>query len=92
MKFKHAKTITELQDSSEDYIELYKDRPYLEIKEWSVLDIQADESWLGLSGSPTKVKKVENVVFTAKESRMLSAIDSELEALMIELIENHTIG
>lgn len=92
MKYKHAKTVTELQDSSEDYIELYKDRPYLEIKEWSVLDIQADESWLGLSGSPTKVKKVENVVFTAKESRMLSNVDSELEALMIELIENHTIG
>ncbi|MCF8295622.1 MAG: electron transfer flavoprotein subunit beta/FixA family protein [Bacteroidales bacterium] len=92
MKFKHAKTVTELQDSSEDYIELYKDRPYLEIKEWSVADIQADETWLGLSGSPTKVKKVENVVFTAKESRILSESDAEIEGLMIELIENHTIG
>lgn len=92
MKYKHAKTVTELQDSSEDYIELYKDRPYLEIKEWSVLDIEADEKWLGLSGSPTKVKKVENVVFTAKESKILSGSNQDIENLMIELIENHTIG
>ncbi len=92
MKFKHARTLTELQEASEDYIRLFQDRPYLKIDEWSAEDIGADENALGLSGSPTKVKKIENVVFTAKESKKLTASDHDIEELMIELIENHTIG
>jgi electron transfer flavoprotein beta subunit len=47
---------------------------------------------LGLTGSPTKVKQIENVVFTAKESKRLTATDFEMESLMKELIANHTIG
>jgi electron transfer flavoprotein beta subunit len=92
MKFKHAKTITERQNQAEDYIDLTADRPYLNIKEWSVNDIDADTDWLGLSGSPTKVKKIENVVFQAKESKVLSPSDEEMNELMKELIANHTIG
>ncbi len=92
MKYKHAKTVTELQDHSEDYIDLTTDRPYLKIKEWSVNDIETDTKWLGLSGSPTKVKKIENVVFQAKESKSISNNEEELESLIVELIENHTIG
>ncbi len=92
MKFKHARTLTELQEATEDYIRLFQDRPYLKIDEWSVDDIKADEEALGLSGSPTKVKKIENVVFKAKESKKLTASDRDVEDLMIELIENHTIG
>ncbi|MFZ5941734.1 MAG: electron transfer flavoprotein subunit beta/FixA family protein [Bacteroidota bacterium] len=92
MKFKHARTLTELQEATEDYIRLFQDRPYLKIDEWSVDDIKADEEALGLSGSPTKVKKIENVVFKAKEARKLSASDRDVEDLMIELIGNHTIG
>ena len=92
MKYKHAHTVTELQDSSEDYLQLFKDKPYLEIKEWGVIDIKADEKWLGLKGSPTKVKKVDNVVFTAKESKEIGHSNKEIEGLMKELIDNHTIG
>ncbi len=92
MKFKHAKTITELQDQSEDYIDLTEGRPYLKIAELSVNDIETDTKWLGLSGSPTKVKKIENVVFQAKESKKISNDEEELEQLIVELIENHTIG
>jgi electron transfer flavoprotein beta subunit len=55
-------------------------------------DIGADEKQLGLSGSPTKVKKIENVVFTAKESKIISDNDSDINELMKELIDNHTIG
>jgi len=73
-------------------MELHTKRPYLEIPEWTVEDLNADISWLGLSGSPTKVKKVNNVVFTAKESKVLGASDQEIEDLIKELIENHTIG
>ncbi len=92
MKYKHAKTVTEIQEQSEDYINIIEDRPYLKIKEWSVNDIETDLNWLGLNGSPTKVKKIENVVFQAKESKRLSNDESELETLIVELIENHTIG
>jgi electron transfer flavoprotein beta subunit len=92
MKFKHAQTVTEMQDSSEDYISLQQDRPYLRIEEWSVDDVKADDSMLGLSGSPTKVKKIDNVVFKAKESKVLSAQDSDVEWLVKELITNSTIG
>jgi electron transfer flavoprotein beta subunit len=92
MKYKHAKSVSELQEASEDYLQLQKDRPYLIIEEWSVEDIQADDVFLGLSGSPTKVKKIENVVFTAKESKVLTPDDADIEGLMKELIENHNIG
>jgi electron transfer flavoprotein beta subunit len=92
MKYKHARTITERQGQSEDYIDLSADRPYLNIVEWSVNDIETDHKWLGLTGSPTKVKKIENVVFQAKESKQLTADDGEIESLIKELLENHTIG
>lgn len=92
MKYKHARTITERQNQAEDYIDLTNDRPYLNIPEWSVNDIESDGKWLGLTGSPTKVKKIENVVFQAKESRFIQANDKELEELIQELLENHTIG
>jgi electron transfer flavoprotein beta subunit len=38
------------------------------------------------------VKAVENVVFTAKESRRLDNNDEQIEDLIKELITNHTIG
>lgn len=91
-KYKHAKTITERQAENIDYIEIYNNRPYLNLIEWSVADVSADVVQCGLSGSPTKVKKIENVVFQAKESKCLSDNDMEIDDLMKELIENHTIG
>ncbi|MGK7397277.1 MAG: electron transfer flavoprotein subunit beta/FixA family protein [Candidatus Cyclobacteriaceae bacterium M3_2C_046] len=92
MKYKHASTVTELQDDTEDYIQLHKNRPYLDIEEWTVDNLSADDQYLGLTGSPTKVKKIMNVVFTAKESKILKATDDDIEDLMKELIDNHTLG
>ncbi len=91
-KYKHAKTVTERQSENIDYIDLYNARPYLNLTEWSVADVNADPVQCGLSGSPTKVKKIENVVFQAKESKRLTDDDTELEDLIKELIANHTIG
>lgn len=92
MKYKHARTLTELQDATEDYTRMFQDRPYLKIREMGVDDIGADVEALGLSGSPTKVKKIENVVFKAKEAKVITSDDKEIEELIVELIENHTIG
>jgi electron transfer flavoprotein beta subunit len=92
MKYKYAKSEIELQESSEDYIELFDTRPYLKITQWSVTDLKADEDLLGLSGSPTKVKTIENVVFTQKDSKKLGSSDNEINALMKSLISSHVLG
>jgi electron transfer flavoprotein beta subunit len=92
MKYKHASTISERQEKSEDYMSMINERPYLNIKEWSVNDIECDREQLGLNGSPTKVKKIENIVFQAKESKRLTPADAEIDELMKELISSHTIG
>jgi electron transfer flavoprotein beta subunit len=92
LKYKHAKTVTERQSENIDYIDIYNSRPYLNLTEWSVADVEADPVQCGLSGSPTKVKKIENVVFQAKESRQLADDDVDIEELMKELIDSHTIG
>ncbi len=92
MKYKRAQTVTELQKENEDYTRLYTERPDLNIPEWTVNDIETDPSQLGLTGSPTKVKTIENVVLQAKDSKVISDADKEIEDMMVELIKSHTIG
>lgn len=92
MKYKYARIPNELQASNEDYTTLCNSRDFLQIGEWSVNDIVCDAAELGLGGSPTKVKKIENVVFQAKESKTFTASDNDIECLIQELISNHTIG
>jgi electron transfer flavoprotein beta subunit len=92
MKFKYAKTAIELDNANEEEKALVENRPYLNIQIWTVDDIQADVDLLGLSGSPTKVKTIENVVLQAKESKVLSDSDSDIDGFIKELIANHTIG
>ena len=92
-KYKYAKTVSESQNQDNDYLgSILDSRPYLKLNEWSVVDVDADLQQVGLSGSPTKVKSIENVVFQAKESKRLTGTDVEIDDLMKELIANHTIG
>ena len=60
------------------YPELYEKRPYLNIPEWSVADVNGDLAQCGLSGSPTKVKAIQNIVFQAKESKTLTSSDKDV--------------
>jgi len=94
MKYKYARTNTELNSSSTDemLLSLHEKRPYLTIPEWSVEDIAADINKIGLPGSPTKVKSVESIVLTAKEAKVLSDSDTDIEEMIKELIAHHTIG
>jgi electron transfer flavoprotein beta subunit len=89
-KYKHAQTPAEQQEAR--YASLCGSRPWLNIEEWSAADVQADPAQCGLAGSPTRVKKIENVVFQAKESKTLTPADGDIDGLMKELITNHTIG
>ncbi len=94
MKYKYARTNTELNSrGTEEFIkELHQQRRYLTIPEWGVEDIDADAEKIGLAGSPTKVKSVESIVLTADETKVLTDSDKDVEEMIKELIENHTIG
>ena len=92
MKYKYAVSPTEKEKLNDDIKFLVENRPYLHLQEWSAAYVDADLNQVGLAGSPTKVKAIENVVFTAKESRCLENNDEDLEDLIKELIANHTIG
>lgn len=92
-RYKYAQTPSERQAAGGDAVNLRgARRACLDLEEWSATDVGADVKQCGLSGSPTKVKRIESVVFQAKESKTLDASDAQIEALMVELIANHTIG
>lgn len=92
MKFKYALATSEIAEATEERKSFIAERDYLQIVEFSAQDVNPDSEQLGLAGSPTKVKKIENVVFQAKEAKTLTAADADIEALMQELIASHTIG
>ena len=41
---------------------------------------------------PYAVKKIENIIFQAKESKTITGSDADVENLIVELLANHTIG
>lgn len=92
MKYKRAVSPSEKAKLCESEQALVDARPDLNLQEWSAAFVEADPEQVGLPGSPTKVKAIENVVFTAKESRRLDDNDEQIEELIKELIHNHTIG
>lgn len=92
MKFKRAMAPMERPNDGVPYAEEYEKKPYLNITQWSVADVDGDLSQCGLAGSPTKVKAVQNIVFKAKESKRLTGSDADVEGLIKELLNSHTIG
>lgn len=91
-KYKFAVSPSEVLKLTERQQKLVEERPYLKLQEWGAAFVDADPAQIGFAGSPTKVKSIENVVFTAKESRVLDNDDAQIEDLVKELIANHTIG
>ena len=93
MKFKRATAPMERPaDGNIPYAEEYEKKPWLTVSQWSVADVDGDLQQCGLSGSPTKVKAVQNIVFKAKESKRLTGSDNDVESLVKELLDSHTIG
>lgn len=90
-KYKYAAVPSEVAADENKKVMIEK-RPYLNIGEWSASSVDADLNQCGLAGSPTKVKQIENVAFTAKDARVVENSDAEIEKLIKELIANHTIG
>jgi electron transfer flavoprotein beta subunit len=95
MKYKYAMCPLEVDVNTEAgrrNSELSAERPYLKLNQWSVADVDGDPEQCGLSGSPTKVKTVQNIVFQAKESKTLTATDADVEGLIKELLDEKIIG
>ena len=96
MKYKRALAPMELEPgtgySDLPYAEQYEQKPYLRIAQLTCADVNADLQQCGLAGSPTKVKAVENIVFKAKESKVLTGSDEDINGLIAELMASHTIG
>ncbi len=92
MKYKRCLAPLEKPAEGLAYAEEYEKKPWLTLGQISCADVNADLAQCGLSGSPTKVKSIENIVFKAKESKVLTGSDEDIKGLMAELLANHTIG
>lgn len=92
MKFKYSRTLTEMEREEELLQAKIQKESHLLIPEWTVEDIAAEAEKIGLPGSPTKVKDVENVILTAKESKILGSSVEDIDIMISELIGSHIIG
>ncbi len=95
MKYKYAACPLEVDPNSKFEIRnsrLREEHPYLNLTQWSVADVDGDANQCGLSGSPTKVKEVQNIVFQAKESKTLTASDQDIDGMIKELLNDKIIG
>ncbi len=62
------------------------------IRQWDLDFVQADLSWCGQSGSPTKVHRIQSIVLAAKESKKIESNERGIADMIHELIEDKTIA
>ena len=91
MKYKYAACPLEVAEGDSRKA-LREERPYLNLIQWSVADVDGDPSQCGMSGSPTKVKEVQSIAFQAKESKTLTGADADIDGLIKELLNDKIIG
>lgn len=93
MTYKYAATPSEMAASSDEKrkAKVSADKR-LQIGEWTANDLAAEPERLGLAGSPTKVKKIDNVVLVHKEAKSMDTSDKSINELMQELLASHIIG
>lgn len=92
LRFHRAAIPTEQAADTFRYKEQVEADSSLLLKEWNLAQVDGDATRCGLSGSPTKVRKVDNIIFQAKESKRYTASDEDIKSLVGELLSNHTIG
>lgn len=92
MRYKYAATPSELAAADEKRKAKVASDKRLQIGEWTANDLDAAPERLGLAGSPTKVKKIDNVVLVHKEAKSMDTSDKSINELMQELISSHIIG
>ncbi len=81
--------------STEQFDESYMDLDVsanVNLALWDIDTIKADVEACGLSGSPTKVKKIQSVVLTAGDIKMVENTPGGISEMVHDLIADHTIG
>lgn len=90
IKFKKAMTQTEINELANTNC-CHSSINILKIEELSADMLNPDNDRLGLAGSPTKVKTIENVVLTSKDNKKISNNESEINEMVQTLINTHII-
>jgi len=70
-------------------LEDLKERDLL-IEEWGAGELTIDKNRIGISGSPTRVKKIENIILTAKGFKEFKPTEGDIQELMREFSKEHT--
>jgi len=99
MAFKNAKTLLELEKLTEGnsllYIDQLKDEyisKKLYIRTLTMDDLKLDEKRCGVHGSPTKVFKVESVVLTSGNHKLIEPTKTGMGYLIDHLMGDHILG
>jgi electron transfer flavoprotein beta subunit len=62
------------------------------MKQWDLDAIEADLSWCGMNGSPTKVHRIQSVVLAAKETKQIEPTETGISDMIHELINDKIIA
>jgi len=107
MRYKRARTVAELArdveatkpaarpDDREAEIATRLERLQMNglvIDQWGLDEIKADLQWCGISGSPTKVHRVQSIVLTKEGRTEIPATVDGVRRMIHELIVDHTLG
>ena len=100
MKYKYAACELELKEllrKFPEYDSVNELRDYLVKKGLYIPILNADnlnveESRIGISGSPTKVKKIDRVVLTGGELKLFEDTDESLQDLINELVSDYVVS
>jgi len=107
MKYKNARTPIEIEREAktdnpdadeattkalvERKCSILKEKNLL-VKQWDLDFLEADLTWCGRSGSPTKVHRIQSVVLAAKESKEIEPTEQGISNMIHELIEDKIIS
>lgn len=76
---------------TEEALDSYLTERGLKIPVWTIADVGADEDKVGLTGSPTKVLKIESVVLETSESKQVPASSEGISELIQELVQDYIL-
>jgi electron transfer flavoprotein beta subunit len=99
LRYKMAATSFDLSDllarwpefETEDAVDRYLAERDLKIAVWTGEDVGLDYDRVGLSGSPTKVLKVDFVVLESQDSKAFDADEAGVAALVGELVGDYVL-
>jgi electron transfer flavoprotein beta subunit len=77
---------------TEEALEAHLTERGLKIPVWTAADVGAEESRLGLAGSPTQVYKINYVVLESSDSKVVEPTPEGIKAMIAELMQEYVVG